>query len=66
MISLIEPVTVGIIVAFLNKYVISNGNLFYYCTCSNENYNEDSSDDVSGTSTAINDDSHIYHIYHTS
>ena len=34
--TILEPIGAGIIVALINRYIISNNNLFDYCTGTNE------------------------------
>lgn len=54
--TILEPVSAGIIVALLNKYVVSKFDFCYPCQLVAEIANEKNhEDDVSSTSTTVTD-----------
>ena len=52
--TILEPIGAGLIVALINRYIISNNNLFDYCTRANETIIEHD-DAVSSSSISTTD-----------
>jgi hypothetical protein len=66
---ILEPISAGIIVFLLNKYVISRLNFCYPCELVEQQMHLEHEDDVSSTNTTITDASATthtdVHVYHT-
>ena len=52
--AMLEPISAGRIVALINRFIISNNNLFDYCTSGNETIIEHD-DAVSSSSISTTD-----------
>jgi hypothetical protein len=68
---ILEPISAGVVVFLLNKYLISKLNFCYPCELVEQQMHLDHEDDVSSTNTTVTDASSSYtshtdvHVYHT-
>ena len=64
--TVVEPIGAGLVVALINKFIISNPSLWVtICGCGkphHEESHEDARDDDSSTTTSVNDaEIHVHH-----
>ena len=60
--SVIEPITAGLVVALINKFIINNPSVWVsVCGCGKPHH-DDSHEDASSSTTSINDD--VAHVHH--
>ena len=62
--AILEPIQAGLIVALINKYIISNDKLWdYLCGTTRVEEAKQDQEDASSTTTSINDAAlHVHHV----
>lgn len=62
--AILEPIEAGLIVALVNKYIISNDKLWeYLCGTTRMEEAKQDQEDASSTTTSINDAAlHVHHV----